>query len=286
MPAILRYPGSKAKLLPQIEGFLPDCLRGGLYPCTDGFTYVDAFAGSGASFLRFTQNASPNVTLWVNDIDYSIHALWKCVLNNPDKLCELVWNVVPSAELFYELKKKDGVDTGDILQDAVDKIALHRMSVSGFGAKAGGPIGGRRQLGEYTVGCRWRPASIEVAIRSAHELMKRFKYVSITNLHFSEVLNDCGIDHFLYLDPPYYVKGNDLYRNGMTHQEHVALARSLVDTPANWVLSYDDCDEVRNLYKQFPIRELEVRYTNAVQRGGKRPKNKELLIFSEGLEDD
>ena len=53
MPAILRYPGSKTKLLPQIEEFLPDCLRGGLYPCPDGFTYVDAFAGSGASFLNF-----------------------------------------------------------------------------------------------------------------------------------------------------------------------------------------------------------------------------------------
>ena len=71
----------------------------------------------------------------------------------------------------------------------------------------------------------------------------------------------------------------------MTHQEHVALALSLADTPADWVLSYDDCDEVRKLYKHFSTKELEVRYTNAVQRGGERPKNKELLIFSEGLED-
>lgn len=42
-------------------------------------------------------------------------------------------------------------------------------------------------------------------------------------------------------------------------------------------LSYDDCQEIRELYSWASFQELEIRYTNAVT-DKKRPKNRELLI--------
>ncbi|MBM4013126.1 MAG: DNA adenine methylase [Planctomycetes bacterium] len=183
----------------------------------------------------------------------------------------------PTTEAFYQLKERDGVRTRCIARDGFNKIALHRMSVSGFGAKAGGPIGGKAQGGDYTVGCRWSPASVEQAIRVAGDRLRRFTTLRITNLHFRDVMKKTREACFVYLDPPYYVKGGQLYAHNMSHEEHVELATLLRDTPADWRLSYDDCPEVRSLYSWADFRELEIRYTNAVTRS-RRPKNRELLI--------
>ena len=86
----------------------------------------------------------------------------------------------------------------------------------------------------------------------------------------------------LYLDPPYYVKGGQLYAHNMSHDEHVELASLLHGVAADWRLSYDDCQEVRDLYSWAGFEELEIRYTNAVT-DKKRPKNKELLISPIGI---
>jgi DNA adenine methylase len=151
------------------------------------------------------------------------------------------------------------------------------MSVSGFGRMAGGPIGGKGQEGNYTVGCRWNPAAIEQAIYNARETLRKFKNLRITNIHFRDMIAEATDASLIYLDPPYYVKGGQLYAHNMNHDEHAELASLLRDTPADWRLSYDDCPEIRDLYSWAEFQELEIRYTNAVT-DKKRPKNRELLI--------
>ena len=63
----------------------------------------------------------------------------------------------------------------------------------------------------------------------------------------------------------------------MSPAEHAELARLLRDTVADWRLSYDDCQEIRDLYSWADFKELEIRDTNAVT-DKQRPKNRELLI--------
>lgn len=281
-PAIIRYPGSKAKLVPQIVATLPDAFHAGrspLFPGEPDVEYREPFFGSGAMGLEVIASMRRNARVWINDIDHGMFAVWTAVVHHRQKLEELVGGFEPSVKGFYELKSSDGNTTGDIAQDALNKIALHRMSVSGFGAKAGGPIGGRSQLSGYTVGCRWSPASIIEAIRRAYSILKPFgERLRITNLHFREMLTDADENCLVYLDPPYYVKGGQLYSHNMSHLEHVELASLLRETKADWRLSYDDCEEIRGLYSWARSKELEVRYTNAVT-GKQRPKNKELLLF-------
>lgn len=281
-PAIIRYPGSKAKLVQQIAVTLPDAFRGRrspLFSSVQPVEYREPFFGSGAMGLEVIASMRRNASVWINDIDPGMFAVWVAVVHHRQKLEELVGAFEPTVEGFYELKKSDGKTTGDIAKDAINKIALHRMSVSGFGAKAGGPIGGRSQSSGYTVGCRWSPASIINAIRRAYGILKPFEErLKITNVHFREMLADADENCLLYLDPPYYVKGGQLYAHNMSPQEHEELASLLRETKADWRLSYDDCKEVRDLYWWARLEELEVRYTNAVT-GKQRPKNKELLIF-------
>lgn len=277
MPSIIRYPGSKAKLAPMIRQFMPEWMIGSVFEPPENAWFVEPFFGSGAAGLQLLEHVHTSISVWINDLDYAMYAVWHSVLHETRKLVEFVREFEPTKEAFYELKSTDGLSTGCIARDAFRKIALHRMSVSGFGAMAGGPIGGKRQDGAYTVGCRWTPASIEQAIYNAKETLLRFPKVKITNLHVRDVINDAPESSLIYLDPPYYVKGGQLYAHNMNHDEHVELAKLLRETKADWRLSYDDCPEIRDLYSWAEFHELEIRYTNAVT-DKKRPKNRELLI--------
>lgn len=277
MPSIIRYPGSKAKLVGSIRAAMPEWMVGTLWPHPAGAMYVEPFFGSGAVGLELLEHVNPSITVWINDIDHGMYALWKSVIEDMPSLIQQVRDFEPDTESFYEFKRTDGTITDNVARDGFCKLALHRMSVSGFGRMAGGPIGGRHQGGDYTVGCRWNPAAIEQAIYNARETLGKFKSLRITNLHFRDVLAEVTDASLVYLDPPYYVKGGQLYAHNMSDAEHEELAALLHDTPADWRLSYDDCPRVRELYSWASFRELEIRYTNAVTKD-KRPKNRELLI--------
>lgn len=277
MPSIIRYPGSKAKLIPMIRQHMPEWMMGSVWnPPVDAW-FVEPFFGSGAAGLQLLEHVQPSISVWINDIDYPMYALWHSVMHETRALVHYVREFQPTKEAFYELKESDGQRSGCIAQDAFRKIALHRMSVSGFGAKSGGPIGGRKQSGAYTVGCRWTPAAIEQAIYNAKETLMRFPEVRITNLHFRDVIKHATPAALIYLDPPYFVKGGQLYAHNMLPAEHAELASLLHGTQADWRLSYDDCQDIRDLYSWASFAELEIRYTNAVT-DKKRPKNRELLI--------
>ncbi len=290
MPSIIRYPGSKAKLVRQIRATLPDwcqCDTGHqpMWMPPAGSQYVEPFFGSGAVGLKALKHVHRSVAVWINDLDYAIYAMWHSIVHEMPALVEMVREFEPTTAAFYELKSKDGQKSGCLANDGFNKIALHRMSVSGFGRMSGGPIGGQSQGGDYTVGSRWSPAATEQAIYNARKTLRNFESLRITNLHVRDVLAEVDEESLVYLDPPYYVKGGQLYAHNMSDAEHDELARLLHDTPADWRLSYDDCPKVRELYAWATFAELEIRYTNAVT-SDRRPKNRELLISPPAEETD
>lgn len=280
-PAIIRYPGSKAKLVPQIVETLPDEFHAARNPLFRGhrdIEYREPFFGSGAMGLEVIANIRRQSRVWINDIDPGMFSVWMAVVHHRQELERLVAEFTPTVDAFYQLKESDGDITGDVARDALNKIALHRMSYSGFGAMSGSPLGGKNQSSDYTVGCRWSVGAIISAVRRAYSILAPFKErLRITNLHFRDLITDADESCLIYLDPPYYVKGGQLYAHNMSHDEHVELAALLHDTEADWRLSYDDCPEVRSLYEWATFTELEVKYTNALAKTS-RPKNRELLI--------
>ena len=82
-----------------------------------------------------------------------------------------------------------------------------------------------------------------------------------THLDFADVIQDTSCGSLLYLDPPYYIKGNDLYQHGFTVEDHERLAIALKNTTHAWVLSYDDCPEIRRLYQWARVEPLDVNYS-------------------------
>ena len=84
-------------------------------------------------------------------------------------------------------------------------------------------------------------------------------------------------DCLLYLDPPYFLDGarSKLYGDeGDMHTffPHLALF-SMLRERDNWILSYNDCDEIRSLYRDFDIHEAEWTYGM-----NKSKKSSEIII--------
>lgn len=280
--AFIRYPGSKAKLWRHVQAAMPDEAGSGALFAARLACYVEPFFGSGAIGWQVMRSLSRGVTrVVVNDIDPGMAALWLAVRDCPEELVRHVTRFRPSAEAFYEFRDRDGGSDTDIVVRAFEKLALHQISFSGLGVMAGGPLGGRKGKSEYNVDCRWNPARITASIRRSHRAMKRARSFEVYNEDFAATLARIpnSPTTFAYLDPPYVVQGAALYRHAMSDADHARLAGILRRASYRWLLSYDDCELVRDLYSGWAtIAEFDMVPTIQTATKPTRRKNRELLI--------
>ena len=106
------------------------------------------------------------------------------------------------------------------------------------------------------------------------ETHKRLARVQIENLPYEQILKRFdGPETLFYLDPPYF--GLKLYRHNLSAQDFEEMAKRLAGLKAKFVLSLNDVTEVRRLFKQFKVREIDLFYT-AQKIAGRRYK--EVII--------
>jgi DNA adenine methylase len=270
-----RYPGGKSKLKNII------CHELSKYH-TDSF--CDPFFGGGAISINFLIKNPQIKNIWINDRDVGIADLWTSVIRYPEELKKLIQNFVPTVETFFDYKK-ELLGSEDIANRGFKKLVIHQISYSGLGTKSGGPLGGKSQSSKYKIDCRWSPNYICKRIDQLHELFSKFQIKDdcCTSYDFSKVI--VNNEALLYLDPPYYNKGNELYQFAFNEEQHKQL-NNLLKESISWVLSYDNCVEIKNLYNWAVIKEINANYTitsTIDKKTGKRFSNNksELLIYPE-----
>lgn len=280
--ALIRYPGSKSKLRHSLVRLFPHEMTFELLSAATEWEYREPFFGAGAVGFEVLRRLSSNCSIWLNDKDSGIVALWQAVKEYPDKLCQYINAFTPTVDAFNGLKKHDGCEESccsklSVARLGFRKLALHRLSYSGLGVKSGGPLGGQKQQSNYSVDCRWRPEVLCAAVWRYHSLLGRFERLRITCGDFGPVIADAPRQSFIYCDPPYFVKGGELYKHSLTNDDHARLAKTIRATNAQWCVSYDDQPEIRELYSGCVFHSLQLTYTTAHNRTS-RPKNHELAI--------
>lgn len=276
---LIRYPGSKEKLASELFQLFPDSFRMSLWSSMSQCEYREPFFGAGAIGIKILDCIGRNSKVWINDLDSDLVCMWKAVKDSPREICRHIARFKPSVDKFFEFKERDGKEDCEIPERGFRKLALHRMSVSGFGVKSGGPIGGKNQnTSLYTVGCRWNPERIKRDVFRINSKLNKFTELRITCGDFQPLLENTTQNCFIYLDPPYYKMGGQLYKHSMPDTEHERLAGCLKSISVPWVLSYDEHPRIRELYSWANFCELHITYTNAVTNK-LRPKNKEVAIF-------
>ncbi len=265
----LRYPGGKGKLSYFIKALLEENnLVGG--------AYVEPFAGGAGIALELLLQEFVS-EIYINDIDYAVYSFWRSVIGHTEDLCAAIENTAVTIDEWHKqreiLKSSD-----DILELGFAAFFLNRTNRSGI--LNAGVIGGKKQDGKWKLDVRFNKAELIERIRKIASHRER---IHVTNLDAVQFLNT--ITHILprrsliYLDPPYYVKGQGLYRNFYEHQDHVDIKNVVASIPdIPWMVSYDNCTAIREIYSDFEIFEYALQYTAQDKKVGS-----ELMVFSDSL---
>lgn len=267
----LRYPGGKGKL----ARFVADIIRAnGL---SDGL-YVEPYAGGAAVAWELLLTGVVR-RVAINDLSRPIYIFWKCVLDRTPELVELIRNTpvdVSNRERLKEVFKNAA--SADDLELAFATFFLNRTNRSGI--LNGGMIGGKAQAGEWKLDARYNKDEL---IDRIERIARQRRRITLTSLDAVKLLKkaaaDWGPKTLVYLDPPYFDKGPDLYYNFYRHDDHAGVAQAvqkLRDVP--WIVSYDDTGPIHQLYDPASWLQYTIGYS-----ARSRVRGREAMFFSSGL---
>ena len=245
----LRYPGGKSRAVKRILGYFPDGLD----------ILASPFFGGGSVELACVSNG---IRVCGYDGFEPLVNFWQATLENAEEVARLVRVYHPlSRTKFYALQKRF-FNLTDRVEQAATFFALNRSSYSGT-TLSGGMSPGHP---------RFTPSAIERLAEFETDLLK------VECADFKDSLARHPND-FLYLDPP-YANGGRLYgERGDMHEgfDHIGLA-DILKGRDGWLLSYNDCEMVRDLYSGHHFVTPEWTYGMSSSK-----ESNEALILSKDL---
>ena len=246
MKTLLRYPGGKSRAVKVLMEHIPKDIKEVCSPFFGGGSLEIALANNGVNVKGY-------------DAFLPLVEFWQEAIHNPIQLSEECLKYFPlKKEEFYEIQKQIEFQN-DKLKRAAMFYVLNRSSFSGSTLSGGMSPGHPR----FT--------------NSSIERLREFKSknISVEHMDFSDSIKQ-NKDVFLYLDPPYLIKSNLYGKKGDMHADfdHNKLFE-LIHQRNNWLLSYNDCEEIREKYKAFKIIEPQWSYGMS-----KNKTSKEILIIN------
>ncbi|OQB15694.1 MAG: Modification methylase DpnIIA [Firmicutes bacterium ADurb.Bin193] len=217
--------------------------------------YIEPFGGAG--WVLFSKDRHAKMEVY-NDGDKQLVNLFRCAKYHAEELIKEVDSLcLNSRELFFDFKQQLEIRGLTDIQRAARFYLQIRMS---FGAD-------RRSFG-----CSSK--NILDKTQYLRAVQERLKNVVIENKDFEDIIRQYDRKHALfYLDPPYHGT-EDFYDGVFEKADHLRLNRILCKIKGKFILSYNDDEYIRNLYKKFNVTEAE-RQNNISSKGG---NYKELII--------
>jgi len=265
----LRYPGGKGKL----AAYLKEVIKAN--KLFDG-EYVEPYAGGAAIALElmFQEYVSK---VHINDLSGPVYSFWKAVLYDTEELCRLVKNTKRTVaswdrqkRIFSNPKDHSYIEVG------FATFFLNRTNRSGI--LNGGIIGGRDQTGPWKIDARYNADELIFRIESIAKMRKRIKVTRSDALKLlRHGLPKWGNKTLIYLDPPYFERGRELYYDYYEPEDHEQLAEFIGTEmqDRSWIVSYDNVAPIKKLYSDFRRVVYNVGYTARESRIGK-----EVMFFS------
>lgn len=256
----LRYPGGKATLAGLLNRIrVANQLR--------DLEFAEPYAGgAGAALTLLFRDEAP--AIHINDADQAIFDIWWAILERIDQFSEMI-HTAPLTVDEWRRQRAVYRNPGSVsrVERAFAAFYLNRCNRSGI-IRNGGPIGGIEQAGKWRLDARFSRLRLVERCQRVSRERSRIHLSAQDGIEFLRGLAGTGV--FFFLDPPYFEKGPTLYLNALDPPYHAALAqvlRTMDDTP--WVLTYDDCPEVRALYQDWAtIRSYSLRYSASKRRSG------------------
>ena len=250
----LRYPGGKARFGPLISQLMAsNGLAGG--------HYLEPYAGgAGVALLLLLDDLVEEIH--INDADPAVAAFWRVAVNQSADLVRMVANEPVTIDAWHHWRSVMTNRVGSELHQGFATLFMNRTNRSGI--LKGGVIGGKQQCGTYKLGERFMR---DVLCTRLERIGVRASAIHVYEEDAKELLLRCHaflpLKSLVYLDPPYFAKGAELYRNFYSHKDHDEIARLLLGKRFRrpWIVTYDNADEIRAMYASAHSITYELQYT-------------------------
>lgn len=268
----LRYPGGKGRLSYFLQLLFKE------NQLSDGH-YAEPYAGGAAIALSLLIMEFAS-TIHINDISKPVYHFWRSALHDTDRLCKLIHDTNVTVD---EWKRQRAIfqrpHSHSALQVGFALFFLNRTNRSGI-VHTGGVIGGNDQSGAWKIDARYNKTEL---MRRVNTIAMYRNRIQVTNLDaekfIADRVNQMPAKSLIFLDPPYFVQGHNLYENHYSARDHIRLAK-LVKQRLNrkWIVSYDNHPEIRKAYAGCNKLCYSLSYSAA-----RRYEGSEVMFFSGDL---
>lgn len=254
--------------------------------------YIEPFGGSGAVLLG---KKKPDKFEVYNDYNHNLVNLFQCMRDRPVALIEEIGFLnLNSRDDFNRNKEffKDEKFKDRFIEEEIEKIQLLFDKPT---ADELIELMTRRKLDynlrraamflkllrySYSSGGKsfaCQPMNIRSLFGLIQDVSIRLNNAVIENQDFEVLIKHYDRDNaFFYCDPPYY-SSEYVYQCGFTWDDHMRLKNTLANSKGKWLVSYNDCEEIRNLYDGYSFFDF-TRLHNMKQRINAGEQFPELLI--------
>lgn len=238
-----------------------------------GVAYAEPYAGGGGLALHLLfDNMVREIHL--NDLDPLVYSFWYSVLNRGEDFCRWIDSVQVDVASWEKYRKIIEADDADFFEKAKAFFFLNRTNVSGV--IKGGIIGGKKQTGRYCIDARFNKKDLIERIEKIQRYREKIHLTNLDGVDFVVDIDRTG-DILIYMDPPYYQKGSNLYMNFYSDNDHRQLSEASKRLNNPWIVSYDNHEYILSLY----IGQEKIKYQ--LSQCTSNRIGEELLIFSNNL---
>jgi DNA adenine methylase len=275
MKPIIKWVGGKTQMLNELKQIItPELL--------EGHTYYEVFAGGAA--LAFDLQHPQTV---INDLNSELINMYTVIRDTPEELImELkCFQNSHNTEFYYHVRNLDRTDILSRMSDVVKAArtiylnktcfnGLYRVNSKGY---FNSPIG-RTSSGKI-------PDIVQEEL--IREMSGYLKTVQFYNTDFQNVTMNAKLGDVFFFDPPYDTD-EDIKSDGFVGYQKEGWKRSdlirlkavcdrLVRDGCKVVLTNNDTEYVRELFKDYSIKEVEVK--RSINRDGNNRKGREVIIY-------
>ncbi|GAB6170102.1 DNA adenine methylase [Clostridium carnis] len=245
-PPICRV-GGKSKLRKTIIEMIPE------HTC-----YIELFFGAG--WVYFGKELSKVEV--INDIDKELVNLFKMIKYHSHEMERLLDYEFSGRDIFEEYKHYTLENLTEIHR-AIRFLYLINYSFASKGK-------------HYGYGTNTLPNQKMFKETYLDPVRERLKNTFVENLSFEKIIEKYDREYTVFFcDPPYLETAG--YGTEFKEDDHILLHEKLKNIKGKFILTINDHEKIRELYKGFNIKEVEVNYS--ISRESSARKNyKELII--------
>jgi len=280
MKTPIRYAGGKSKAYNIITEYLPK------FPYPQRI--VSPFMGGGSLESKWSSDVGIEVIGY--DIFDALVNFWNVLLTSPDELADKLQTISPDKETYAEIKEQliRWDYTQEMLKDwKTSHYKRDAISLDSVTAAAYYYYNHNLSYGPMYLGWMSKIYENQEKWNRMVGYIRSYKNekLNVRKGSFGDVIQD-NQNEFLYLDPPYYLQKDgdnkmfkgiypnaniDVHHSGFNHE---LLRDRLHNHKGSFILSYNNCETIREYYKDFEQYFPEWHYSMAL--GEKRiGKNKE-----------